>query len=113
MKTKRHQQVAPRHTSEQRFAPELHEQLSDELNAENARPNKEPTIPMPRYQLTHTSPHPKNRELSFTMTYHADNPSAAICFAHYIAERLNIQIDWHDKHTGRNLLITLLSSTDL
>jgi len=111
-KTKR-QQVAPRHTSEQRYSPEFHAELTEELNAEIRRRNTEPTKPMPRYELNHTSHNPTSRDYTFTLSFQANSPSAALAFAHHIAERLAVQIHFRDKHTGQELFISMLSSTDL
>jgi len=113
MERKQPHQMLPRHTSEQRYAPELHEQLTDEHNAQTGPPTDDPVFPNPRYILTNPSPNPESKDIFFTMYYHADNPSAAINFAHHVAERLDIPIHWRDKHTGRELFMSLLSSTDL
>lgn len=99
MARKRRPQVLPRHTSEQRLAPELHGQLTDELNAEIRHRLKEPTIPMPRYELIHRPAKTENRLPPFVLTYHAMSPSAALQIARRIAEKLDIVCDFHDKFT--------------
>lgn len=99
MRRKQRQEVAPRHTSEQRYAPELHEQLNEALNAEAGPPDKEPTIPMPRYELIHRPAETEKRLPEFTLLYHARSPSAALHIAGLIAEKLDIVCDFHDKHT--------------
>lgn len=106
-------QILPRHTSEQRLAPELHGQLTEELKAEIRRRNKERTIPMPRFELIHRPAESEKRVPAFILTYHAASPSAALHVARRLAEKLDIVCDFHDKYTDQWLFLSHLAQDDL
>ncbi|KKN23237.1 hypothetical protein LCGC14_0906820 [marine sediment metagenome] len=113
----------PFHTSEQRYSPEMHQQVAEDLYAktpqleadlarEVRRRNATPHAGNPRYLLTHDPGEFPSNLPNFTLTFHAPSPSAAKHFGHHIANKLDVSLCFFDRATNEVLELGPLSADD-
>lgn len=90
----------PKHTSEQRYSPEMQEKLIAKFDAENPREDTVPKEPVPRYELSHDAGNIPSDLPRFTLKFHAPNPSAAKQIAHRFANKLDVSLCFYDRVTN-------------